>query len=83
MAKNHNSNGINWNWLGCYYFRTQDIMQAKRAYRIAIKYGNTDAIFNLGLLNEELQQMDKAKKYYLMAIEKGDKDASYRYSRLN
>lgn len=82
MAKIHNSSGINWNWLGCYYLRRRDITQAKRSFKIAIRYGNKDAIFNLGLLYEELKKKDKAKKYYLMAMKKGNVDASRRYNNL-
>jgi len=44
---------------------------------MAVEKGDTDAMFYLGNLYEDLKEYRKAEKYYLMAVEKGDTDAMF------
>lgn len=49
---------------------------------MAIKKGNSIALYNLANLYENQNRHELAEKYYLMAIEKGDIDAINDYITL-
>ena len=59
------------------YMKEGNKEKAKERYEIAARKGNTDAMYNLGVLYANEGDKEKAKKWYEKAASKGNTDAMY------
>ena len=59
------------------YMKEGNKEKAKERYEIAARKGNTDAMYNLGLLYDNEGDKEKVKKWYEKAASKGNTDAMY------
>jgi len=62
--------GIKENFIAYIHSEAKNYEQAEKYYLLAIKKGNVNAIFNVGLLYDNQGKYELAEKYYLLAIEK-------------
>jgi TPR repeat protein len=64
-------------YIGNYYqYITKNYVEMEKYYLIAIEKGNSDAMNNYALYNEDItKNYVEMEKYYLMAIEKGNEIA--------
>ncbi|MEE9913784.1 MAG: sel1 repeat family protein [Deltaproteobacteria bacterium] len=60
-----------------------DLVNAVKFYKDAVKYGDTDAMFNLAFLYKtEFKNFAKAEEYYKMAVEKGHANSMFNLAQL-
>ncbi|MDH3347525.1 MAG: tetratricopeptide repeat protein [Desulfobulbaceae bacterium] len=77
------SNGAIDNNIGLNYAALENYDEAVTYYHRAIDKGNTDAMFNLGLLYViKLKDFDKAIEFYQQAVNKGHTSAMFNLGRL-
>ena len=79
---NNSQNGNNEFNIGKYNYIIKNNEEAKKYYLMAIEKGNSKAMYNMGLLLHNNNQLEEAKKYYLMAIEKDNSKAMYNIKKI-